>query len=479
MSEMIYGVVSDISPIKGADFIVEAKVFGESVVVNKDTSVGDKGLFVPCDTQLSPHFCYNNNLYSNKELNKDVEAKGYIGRNRRVTAIKLKSVKSSGLFLPTSCLSYLSSKPFDKLSEAKIGYSFDTVFDAKVCQKYISEKTRNAMKSGKSKAPKVSAKAPNFAEHVDTSQIFRNIFKTDEGWVCSIEKGSKVYFHNKVHGTSARMARTLVKRPIVNTNLKLKINKLLDSIKFSRKFRFPNYKRDSKGGILYTESVENIYGTRRVAKIDNGSTGFHGSEHFRELWLLAVEGYLETVSRLFNTEEVTIYGEIAGYANGKPIMGSHSAEKSGNKKYVKKYGGEIVYYYGCDEPNNHVGYYLTDSAGSVSRFHVYRVTVDGKDLTQEQIDSYFQEELLPIDVAPPIVYDRNAEELYNLVMSLTENEKGIGADPIDGSHPSEGIVLRVEPPEGGTPRFIKSKSHAFKMMEGIAKETQVDTEDAN
>ena len=46
----------------------------------------------------------------------------------------------------------------------------------------------------------------------------------------------------------------------------------------------------------------------------------------------------------------------------------------------------------------------------------------------------------------------------------------------DASHVSEGVCIRVD--SGSlTPKFYKSKSHAFKVMEGIAQESDVDLED--
>jgi hypothetical protein len=55
-----------------------------------------------------------------------------------------------------------------------------------------------------------------------------------------------------------------------------------------------------------------------------------------------------------------------------------------------------------------------------------------------------------------------------------------GADPIDPSHIREGVVVRVDQPDGSV-RFLKSKNYFFKVLESIIKanEDYIDTEEVS
>ncbi len=89
-------------PIEGADKIVRTVVFGNDVVIAKDSyKIGDTVLYFRSGTRLSEDYCKYNNLYESKENNLNQEEKGYISfRNRRVKAIKLRGVISDGMLMP-------------------------------------------------------------------------------------------------------------------------------------------------------------------------------------------------------------------------------------------------------------------------------------------------------------------------------------------------------------------------------------------
>ena len=168
---------------------------------------------------------------------------------------------------------------------------------------------------------------------------------------------------------------------------------------------------------------------------------------------------------------MTIYGEIAGYANGKPIMGVHSTKSLKDKSFKKKYGDSMTYTYGC---KNHE-----------YRFHIYRITTINEegvevDYTDKQVNKWCEDRgiLGTLEVHPSYIYDGDVEKLTKLVEDLTERPDTLTEDYIDSSHVSEGIIIRVDN-EKLTPTFMKSKSYAFKVMEGIFKEDNVDEEDAS
>ena len=66
--------------------------------------------------------------------------------------------------------------------------------------------------------------------------------------------------------------------------------------------------------------------------------------------------------------------------------------------------------------------------------------------------------------------------LQDLVSDLTERPELLTEDYIDPSHVSEGIIVRVDNGKM-TPQFYKSKSYAFRVMEGLCQAE--DVEDAS
>ncbi len=101
--------IDNIHPIKDADLIVRTVVFGNDVIVSKDTHIGAKMIYFVSGTKLNPDFCKYNNLYVNKEDNIDPEARpGYFSKTGRTKAIKLRNIISDGILLPLSCLEYIN-----------------------------------------------------------------------------------------------------------------------------------------------------------------------------------------------------------------------------------------------------------------------------------------------------------------------------------------------------------------------------------
>ena len=413
--------------ITGADKIQIAKVLGEQVIVSKEMKVGDIGVLFPADVQLSEEFCCNNNLFRDKEKNINKEVAGFFDDNRRVRVQPFMKVKSQAYFTTLESLKFATAD-FSNLS---LGATFDTINGKSICCKYISKATKEAGAKNKAKQAKKDF-APLFAKHVDSEQ-FKHFANT-------IKPGSIIYFHAKVHGTSHRSGFTLVTKELS------KWQKFVNNL-FKREF-YP------------TTEFQYVVGTRNTVLNDESKEGFHSSESFRFDVANSIKQYLKN--------GMTAYGEIAGYANGKPIMSKHSSKATKDKNFIKKYGDEITYKYGCKEHEY--------------RFHVYRITQlsvnnEHVEMPQMELDKWCKDRniLGPVEIHPPIVYDGDVEKLRNLVEQLTERPEHSGEDYIDSSHPSEGIILRVED-GSSTPKFFKNKSYFFRVMEGIAE--AIDTEDA-
>lgn len=428
----IIAKIDRVTPIPNADRIHLATVLGESVIVSKEWGVGKVGVLFVAGTQLSEVFASNNNLFRNSDKNVDKDKKGFFEENRRVRCQPMLGVKSEAFFADLSSLDFAGDT-----SSLKVGDAFEEFNGVKICNKYLNEKTLKAIGNANTKVRKKDA-TPLFKEHVETCQFKQGIL--------AIQKGDLISIQAKVHGTSQRVAYTKVMN--VLPAWKEKVNNLCTKLGLNP---------------VFSESrMDYVVGTRRVV-LNEGKEGFHGSEQFRYDILEQLKPYL--------SKGMTLYLEVAGYANGKPIMSTHSTKDLKNKELQKKYGDVITYKYGCKEHQN--------------RVHVYRITLttdDGTDIdfTQKQLVDWCNARgILPaLDVVEPFIFDGDYDALATKVEQLTERPEVMGEDYIDPTHVSEGVIVRVD--RGTTtPLFLKSKNFYFKVMEGIASEKEVDIEDAS
>jgi hypothetical protein len=428
MHKAFIAKIDRVEDIPGADRIHLAYVLGERVVVAKHWGVGHVGLFFPPDLQLSEQFCHVNNLNRDGQLNLNPDVKGFFESSRRVRVQPFLKVRSEGFFCELSAVAYTGVD----LDSLKLGEQFDTLNGVQVCQKYISPATRAAGKGSQSKARKADL-TPHFAKHMDTEQFKYNAHR--------IPVGALLSFHAKVHGTSARMAYTKCLQ--VLPKWKQMVNKVLPV--------FPEWKWDY------------VVGTRNVVLDSPDKVGHHGKEQYRYDVLEMLKPHLE--------KGMTVYGEIAGYANGTPIMGAHSTDGLKDKAFAAKYGKTIVYSYGCKQTE--------------FRFHLYRITVTNEDgavteFSAKQVEQWAADRglLATTEVSPQLVYNGATEALCTFVEALTERQDKLTEDWIDPSHIAEGIIVRVDT---GTrqPMFLKSKSYAFRVLEGIESEKTVDLEAVN
>jgi hypothetical protein len=439
MQKAIISKVESFTPIPGADRIQVGHVLGEKVIISKDTSEGFVGVLFPEGLQLSEDYCHHNNLYRDAEKNQDKTKKGFFEDNRRVRAQPFLGVRSEAYFASLESLSFTGIS----LESLKLGDQFNEINGVPLCQKYLSEKTKNKKAQKKNKAG-IKQKTPLFYEHKDTQQF--------KHYASQIPVGANITITSKVHGTSQRMSNTLVQRQ--PRGIKSYINRF-----------FLSLTRGRCRPLKDTESWECVVGTRRVVlkKEDTNKEGFHGPEQWRFDWLEKFAPHLD--------KQLTIFGEIVGWANNKTIMAKHDSKVLKDKKFTEKYGESIVYKYGCVEGQN--------------RFFVYRITyttLDGVevDLTQEQIEAWCEKkgfEYVP-QVYEQFKYDGDVEKLASLVENLSERKDLLTEDYVDPTIPLEGVVVRVDYKDHPV-KFYKQKSFAFKVMEGIAQIEEEDAEDAS
>lgn len=293
----IIAKIDRVAPIPNADRIHLATVLGESVIVSKEWCVGKVGVLFVAGTQLSEVFASSNNLFRNSEKNVDKSKKGFFEDSRRVRCQPMLGVKSEAFFADLSSLDFAGDT-----ASLKVGDTFEEFNGVKICNKYLNEKTLKAIGNANTKARKKDA-TPLFKEHVETCQFKQGIL--------AIQKGDLISIQAKVHGTSQRVAYTKVMN--VLPKWKEKVNSFC--IKFGLNPVFAESRMDY------------VVGTRRVV-LNEAKEGFHGSEQFRYDILEQLKPYL--------SKGMTLYLEVAGYANGKPIMSTHSTKDLKNKELQKK-----------------------------------------------------------------------------------------------------------------------------------------------
>lgn len=275
--------ITNIHPLENSENIVGATIFGSQVIVSASTRVGEIGIYFPAETQLSRELCYENNLHQHGDLNKDEGARGYLGDNRRVRAIRLRGNASNALFLPLHSISYI--KGWEGL---RVGDTFDRLGEHEICQKYVVKRKTVGPRIEKNKA-KVSRVDKRFLpEHYDTDNYFRN---SDV-----IPIGKWVYITQKLHGTSIRVGHTIVSRTLT---LRDRTARAL-------------------GVAVKDTEMDYVFGSRKVIKDINNPNQNHfyttdiWTEEGKKLEGLIPENYL-------------LYGELIGYTpEGGPIQKNYT-----------------------------------------------------------------------------------------------------------------------------------------------------------
>lgn len=434
--------LTNITPIEGADLIVQATMFGETIITTKENTEGTLGLLFDCETQLSKEFLSANNLYRHSELNVNKEEKGYFDDNGRVRPVRLKGVKCSAFFMPMDGLDFTGSdvipNPGDEIDEWN---------EVPICNKYVSENTKNS-NSNQGKSVKKNL-VPTFKEHMDTDQLMKNLN--------SVRTGNLITITEKLHGTSGRCAHLPVKKEYT------KWEKL-----FYNYITFPLLYQQI-GNVETFEEYEFVVGSRRVVKSVGETITTDPGYYEEDIWSITANQYFK--DKLHKGE--TVYYEIVGYLpNGQEIMSAQSndklksfMEKDEFKAFISKYGETTKFNYGCPENTHDV--------------YVYRITTtneDGEDIdyswdqvTQrcERLGVKHVPELFKFIVTP----EMNCEEVFN---NLLNQESTLFPTTV-----KEGICVRIDN-GGANPKIFKNKSFIFKVLEGIIKDKGgVDIEESN
>lgn len=477
-------ILTNVRKHPNADRLLLADVFGNTVCVSTDYTEGQLGVYFPTDGQLSVEFAEKNNLVRKKD-DAGNNIGGYMDPDKRnVTAIRLRGEKSDGLFLPISALNYCYAHG-DASIELRAGDVIDGLVNGhEICCKYIprSHSYRNIVTEGNRTRKKKVATAPLFKEHADTEQLAYNLG--------AFKPGDEIEISLKLHGTSQRTGYLPVLQGYADT-WPCRVGNALRHI--MRKMGCYHGEDVHDGEPIYDYGY--VSGTRRVV-LENYEGGFYGDNQFREQHSKTFEG------KLWKGE--TVYYEVVGFTtSGAPIMSSASNSKLQDKEFIKQYGKETVFSYGCspishatvvDQPYGN-GFAEYMPTGPQSDIYVYRMTMtnpDGEVVEYTPDFMRYRCEQMAVKTVPVfwrgfipefedrIYVDRNengecdeGEVTYTKpidagewVMKMAEQFYD-GPDPVGKTHVREGVVVRII----NRPKFAayKHKNFSFKVLEGIAK----------
>lgn len=414
--------INELHKHSNADRLQIATIFGASVIVGLDVKIDDIGVYFPIDLQLSQEYCEINNLVRKLDENgKNIG--GYLEPDKRnIRAMKLRGEKSEGLFMPLESLKYTGETKFE------VGEKIEMLNGHEICRKYIprGQKPAAAGKQGNKTRKHTVPIVPLFAEHADTEQLVYNMD--------AFKPGDQIEITLKMHGTSFRVAHL----PVLQG--------------YKRNFWDWLFRRE--GTPIY--DWDYISGTRRCV-LSSFDGGFYGNNEFRK----PVKDFFR--GKLYKNE--TVYGEIVGYVNeSQPIMPSVSNKKTNDKNFIKQYGENTVFSYGCESGQSDFYVYrmtMTNEDNNVIEytpdFMRYRCEQMGAKCVPvlwrgylDEPDDWTQKEFNPGEFVKQI-----AEEYYD------------GPDPIGKTHVREGVVIRIV----NRPRFCayKHKNWYFKCIEGIIK----------
>lgn len=429
--------VNELRKHPNADRLNIATFFGNDTCVSLDIVKGEIGIYFPVDLQLSEEFCLENHLLRKKP--DGTPDTGYMDpKKRNVTAVRLRGEKSDGLFLPLKCVVYTGIN----LDELNIGDTVTTLNGHEICKKYIPIRKHHSAdnKVNKTRKKRVPV-APLFVEHADTEQLAYNMN--------AFKNGDLVEITLKMHGTSGRTGYLPRLVDIVPTNVlavfcevkdrERKLNKLQKAmIAYFDKHSKPKY----DWGL--------VSGTRRTV-LDSFDGGFYGSNEFREKHEKTFEGKLH--------KDETVYYEIVGFTDdGTPIMPKASNKKLNNKEFIKQYGEETVFSYGCDPDNKKSDLYVYRMTTTNEDGDVVEYTPDFMRYRCEQMGvkcvPLLWRGFIPEEVNPGEYIKEIAEKYYD------------GPDPVGKTHVREGVVCRIL----NRPGFAayKHKNYDFKCLSGIA-----------
>jgi hypothetical protein len=433
--------------VPGLDNLVQVSVFQNDCLVSKDSREDLKYIFFPAGAQLSHEFASHNNLYRDNQLNVDTTKKGFFDANRRVKAIKLKGITSTGFVIPITALDYLGKTP-----NLEVGAEFTSLDGVEICRKYVVPGNTQGTPGSKDKTGR------EFHSDLE-AYLVRNQFRfhSETGHLAKslhmLSLDDIMVITDKWHGSSCILSKVYIRRKL-NLWQKL-INKLGGEI-VPVKFGYIYSSGKPKNKVI--KGIDGVY--------EHKGQSFYASD----IWRRAMDDYKETLE-----DGISLYGELVGFQDT---------------------GGAIQkgYNYGCHPTGlkGTVQYNIGGTEHQVAtpgqyRFVVYRITYtkpDGNviEFTWSQIKEYCKK--YNLEHVPELYFGKLRDwvdqyvwswkapldqmpegELMELIAGTLAKSYNLEktCEHCDTGVPAEGIVVRMD----SRPNFAayKLKAKAFTKKE--------------
>lgn len=270
--------------LPGLDNLVGVPVLGHQALTAKGVGIGDLRVAFTAETQLSQEYASTNNLHRESELNRENTEKGYLEKNRRIRAMKMRGHVSNALLMPLDSLVFTDVD----VTQLREGDTFDTLNGVPICQKYEIP-TRHGSPT-RSKVEKAFKRVDRqvFPEHLDTDAYWRSKQLLDDT--------REIVVTQKLHGTSWRGGNVPVLRQL----------SWLERLAKKLGVRVADHEHDV------------VFGSRKVIKDVNNPHQDHfydtdiWTDYGRRLQELIPEGYM-------------VYGELVGWvSHNKPIQKNYT-----------------------------------------------------------------------------------------------------------------------------------------------------------
>ena len=291
--------------VEGLDSLVNVEVFGNNVLIQKDSDPNQLYIFFIAGSKINHDFLKNNNLYRDKNLNLDNTKGGFFDDSGRVKALRLRGVISTGFVIPVTHLSYLKGFKESYFSQ---GQEFNSIDGVIISDKYVVKQVNQpSTKSDKSRPEKkievFDRIIPNqFRFHTSTNHFAKNLLQFDINDLIVITE--------KYHGTSAVFANVLTRR---------KLN-FFERILVKLGFK------------ILDREYDILYSSRTVLKnknINKNQNSFYDSDVWG-FW------YNRLMEQNKIEQGITLYGEIVGYLpNGKQIQKDYTyGQQNGSSEFL-------------------------------------------------------------------------------------------------------------------------------------------------
>ena len=201
--------LQSISDHPNADRLSIATVLHHQVVVGKDDNTDDLYVFFPIESRLSTEFLSYTNSFRHPERNRNPEIKGFFEDHGRVRMVRLRQVYSNGYVVEYNTVKNFALDVLGiALDDPSPPYDFDSIGNHVICMKYVAKTVSVKVPKGiQGKKPRISRLIEGqWSFHPDTPQLKRCLHEISPLDIISIT--------NKVHGSSSKAAKVLVKRSL-------------------------------------------------------------------------------------------------------------------------------------------------------------------------------------------------------------------------------------------------------------------------